>query len=135
MANVITMLRMKAGTLVKPLDIVVIVLSAVLTLAVGSLVYSGGNSSSRVVIRGPDRTWVFPLEAETLVDVPGPMGETRVRIHNGEAAIVSSPCGGQTCVSAGGLHRNGQWAACLPNQVIVLVEGAHDEDAIDAASW
>ena len=126
---------MKAGTMFKPLDIVVIVLSAVLTLAIGSLVYSGESSTSRVIIRGPDRTWVFPLDAETIVDVPGPIGETVVRIHNGEAAIVFSPCNGQTCVSAGGLHKNGQWAACLPNQVFVLVEGANDQDVIDAAAW
>ena len=152
MVNVITIVPMKAGTpgeprnrnflrrwlkgsFVKALDIVVIALSIVLTLTIASLVYSGERSSSHVIIRGPDKTWIFPLDTETQVDVPGLMGETRVRIHNGEASIVSSPCGGQTCVAAGALHKNGQWAACLPNQVMLLIEGADGGDATDALSW
>ena len=56
-------------------------------------------------------------------------------IVNGKAAIVASPCSGQTCVAAGALHKNGQWTACLPNRVFILIEGAEGEDAIDAVSW
>ena len=117
----------------KPLDIPVVVLAAALTLFIGAAVYSGGTVSSRVVVRGPDRTWIFPLNAEEMVTVTGSIGETRVEISRGRAAIVSSPCGGQTCVAAGGLHNNGQWAACLPNRVFLFIEGV--EDAVDAATW
>jgi len=126
---------MKGKTLFKPLDIFVIALAAAITLALGGAVYSGGSSSSRVIIRGADKTWVYPLNAEVQVDVPGPLGETRVEIHDGKAAIVASPCAGQTCVAAGALHKNGQWAACLPNRVFVLVEGADGSEAVDASSW
>lgn len=117
------------------MDILVIVLAAVLTLVIGGVVYSGEVSSSQVIIRSPDKTWVYPLNAETKINATGPIGETVVEIHKGRAAIVSSPCGGQTCVAAGEMHRNGQWAACLPNRVFVLVEGRDSGDAIDAASW
>ena len=119
--------------LFKPLDIFVIALAAALTLCLGGAVYSREKSSSHVVIRGPDKTWIYPLDAEEKVTVTGSAGETTVLIHGGRAAIVASPCGGQTCVAAVEMHRNGQWAACLPNRVFVLIEGGGD--SIDAASW
>ena len=125
---------MRIKTPLKPLDLPVIVLVVAVTLYIGVTVYSGESSSSRVIVRGPDKTWVFPLSAEELVIVEGPLGETKVIISRGRAAIVASPCGGQTCVAAGEIHKNGQWAACLPNRVFLLVEG-EGGDAVDAASW
>ena len=117
----------------KPLDIPVIALAVILTLLIGS--YGRKTASLRVVVRGQDKSWVFPLEAEERISVSGSIGETIVEIHNGRAAIVSSPCSGQTCVAAGGLNKNGQWTACLPNRVFILIEGSEGQDAVDAASW
>jgi len=119
----------------KPLDIPVIILATALTVITGLKAYGRGTNSLSVVVKGPDKTWIFPIEAEEHVSVAGSLGETVVKIHEGRAAIVSSPCNGQTCVAAGELNKNGQWAACLPNRVFILIEGAADSDAIDAASW
>jgi len=126
---------MKGAGFLKALDIFVIILASALTLVIGGVVYSGESSSSHVVIRSQDKTWVYPSDAETRVTISGPVGETIVEIHEGRTAIVSSPCDGQTCVAAGSLSRNGQWAACLPNRVFVLIEGQDGGDVIDAASW
>ena len=117
------------------MDIPVIALAIALTLVIGGVVYSRDAASSRVIIRGPGKAWVYPLDAEEQVIVPGIIGETKVKISGGRALIVSSPCGGQTCVAAGELHKNGQWAACLPNGVFLLIEGAEGKDAVDAAAW
>ena len=119
----------------KAFDVPVILLAAALTLIVGGAAYKKGSSSSRVIIRGPDRSWIFPLNSEEQVLVSGSAGETLVEIRNGRAAIVSSPCSAQTCVAAGELQKNGQWAACLPNKVFLLIEGAEDTDAVDAAAY
>lgn len=120
---------------VKPMDILVIALAAAFTAFIGIKVYSGGYASSNVIIRGPDKTWVYPLNSEADIHVSGPLGETVVHIHEGRAEIVSSPCEGQTCVAAGAMTKNGQWAACLPNRVVVLIEGTDNENGVDAASW
>ena len=120
---------------VKPLDIAVIALGAALTVAVGVSAYMGSRSAPSVIIRGPEATWVFPINAEETITVAGAIGETIVCIHDGHAEIISSPCGGQTCVAAGAMHKNGQWTACLPNKVFVLIEGLEGKDGVDAASW
>jgi hypothetical protein len=121
--------------LLRPLDVPVIILATALTVIIGVKAYDRGTNSLNVVIKGPDKTWIFQLEAEERVSVAGSIGETIVEIRNGRAAIVSSPCNGQTCVAAGEINKNGQWAACLPNRVFILIEGASDADDIDAASW
>ena len=126
---------MKKLPVLKLLDILVIALAAALTAGIGAFVYSGNRSSSHVIIKGPDKTWIYPLNSELEMDVSGSLGETRVVIHNRKAAIISSPCTGQTCIAAGALQKNGQWAACLPNRVFVLVEGDDRGESVDAASF
>ena len=124
---------MKEKLPLKILDIFVLVFAAALIFISASS--SRGKVSSSVTVKGPDRTWVFPLEAEELLSVTGSIGETLVEIHGGKAAIVSSPCGAKTCVAAGKIHKNGQWAACLPNRVFILIEGTDYSEDIDAVSW
>jgi hypothetical protein len=132
---IVKIFAMKGNKILKVLDIPVIALATALTLIIAVTVHGRQTASSRVIVRGPDKTWVFPLEAEELVSVVGYIGETVVEISGGRTAIVSSPCGGQTCVAAGTLHKNGQWAACLPNKVFLLIEGTPAQDDVDAASW
>jgi len=119
----------------KPLDIPVIIFATALTVFIAFLAFAGNAASSQVIIKGPDKTWIFPLDAEERVTVTGPIGVTVVELHAGKAAIVSSPCSGQTCVAAAAVNKSGQWAACLPNRVFLLVESAKGQDTIDAAAW
>ena len=120
---------------IKPLDIPVIILSMALTLFIAARVYSGKSGSPQVIIRGgQDRTWIYPLDTELELSVTGPMGETRVLLGSGRAAVLSSPCNGQTCIAAGGITRSGQWLACLPNRVFLLIEGSGGGE-VDAVSW
>jgi hypothetical protein len=41
----------------------------------------------------------------------------------------------QTCVASGAVHAPGQWAACLPNRVMLYVSEGKTEDNVDAAAW
>jgi hypothetical protein len=130
----------------KPLDFAVIALSLGILIFVSLAVYAAPDSAPRVVIQGSGRTWIFPLDAEEQIAVPGPEGETVIEISGGRARVFSSPCANQTCVAAGHIHRQGEWAACLPNKVIVSIEGSssiagssskevNDSETVDAFVW
>jgi hypothetical protein len=120
----------------KPLDLFIIGISSVLTASLAFAVYGRSRDAGRVIVRGEGKTWVFPLDAEERIGVPGPLGETVVEISGGRARALSSPCANQTCVAAGQLYRRGQWTACLPNRVFVYIEGAGDGDQIlDSTTW
>jgi len=65
------------------------------------------------------------------VDLPGPLGITRLRMRGGQAWIVSSPCPGQLCRRMGRLTGPGRVLACLPNRVLVrFAGGSGDVDGI-----
>ncbi len=75
-------------------------------------------------------------ESRTLV-FQGPVGTTVVEIDgNGHARFVSSDCRDQICVNRGELGHGGEWAACLPNRVILRLDVAAEENAdIDATAF
>lgn len=127
---------MKNRLPLKPLDFAVPAVSLVLIVCSAFALYPDAESGARVVVQGSGRTWVFPLEAEERIAVPGPLGETVVKIGGGRAVVLSSPCANQTCVAAGHIRRPGNWTACLPNKVLVSIEGKKDENGtVDAAAW
>jgi hypothetical protein len=119
----------------RPFDFVVILFALALT-GFSAWTVTGGKGELRVLIRGNAGEWVYPLSAEETVTVPGPLGDTVVRIHHGEAWVEASPCKNQICVQMGRIRRNGAWVACLPNDVSVVIEAAgENENVPDAAVW
>jgi len=122
-------------------DIIIILLVTGITLFSGYSVYIKQDDKTQVLIRGQRGEWLFPIEAEEIITVSGALGDTIVRIGENRAWIESSPCDNQTCAAAGALVRQGQWAACLPNNVLVLLRGGagsgvnHGRDDVDAVVW
>ena len=120
-------------------DVVIILLFAGLTVFSGIYVFSRQSGAPMVVIQGPgNRTWVYPLDSETTVRVRGVLGDdTVVRISGGEVWAESSPCDNQTCVGMGRINAHSwwPWIACLPNNVMFMVEGSDADGHIDGAAW
>ncbi|MDR3019966.1 MAG: NusG domain II-containing protein [Treponema sp.] len=115
-------------------DISIILFAALVTVYSAYFAYLKPQGRLQVLIRGQGREWVFPLDAEEKITVTGQLGDTVARIGGGRAWVESSPCENQTCVAAGVISRHGQWAACLPNGVLVILQGSGGED-VDAISW
>ena len=114
---------MKRKMPVKIPDMVIILLALGLTGFSAFTAYIKPGNSSRVLIRAQDGQWVFPLNAEETLSVGGPLGNTVVRIHGNEAWVESSPCTNQICVASGHVNSRGAWVACLPNNVMFIIEG------------
>ena len=119
---------MKGKFPVKIPDIVIILLAMGLTAFSAYEVYARSGGVVQVVIQGPNnRTWVYPLDSEETVRVRGILGDdTVVRISGGEAWAESSPCDNQTCVGMGRINAESwwPWVACLPNNVMFMIEGS-----------
>jgi hypothetical protein len=75
------------------------------------------------------------MDAAETVNVSGPMGNTVIEIRSGSAFFSSSPCQNQTCVASGVIHLPGQWAACLPNRVMLFIGEGNNKNEVDAAVW
>ena len=87
------------------------------------------SSASYVQIETREGLWRYSLDEDRSVTVTGPVGETVVEISGGRARIVSSDCPTQSCTH-GSIERCPQTLVCLPNEVVVTVEGEGQADAI-----
>jgi len=121
--------------MLKPLDFCVLVPALVVVVASFVFVYSGGGGSPSVNLRGDGGRWVFPLDASETVVISGPLGDTVIEITGGMARVVSSPCADQVCVVMGAVRNSGQWAACLPNRVMLYISAGGDQGDVDATAW
>jgi len=114
-------------------DIIIILAVAGLTFFAAYIAYMRPQGKSLVMIRGDGGEWVYPVNAEETIVVKGPIGDTIVRIHGNSAWIESSPCDNHTCTAVGSVSKQGEWAACLPNNVLLIVHGIDDD--VDGFTW
>ena len=119
---------------IKVPDILIILLVTGITLFSFYSVYFMPQANTQVLIRGQGSEWTFPIEAKETVEVPGIIGNTIIKIEDKKAWVESSPCDNQTCVASGFVMRQGQWAACLPNGVLLMIQGFGGDD-VDAVVW
>jgi len=128
-------------TWVKIIDIFIILAVAAITFFAAYVVYIKPQEKPQVIIRGQDGEWTFPLNAEETIIVTGPIGETTIRLSKNNAWIEASPCENKNCVAAGSITKQGQWTSCLPNNVLLMIQGTSSGDAsagdnnVDSVAW
>ncbi len=80
--------------------------------------------ANKVQIRLADKIiGTYSLNQQRDIHVHGALGDSLIRIHQGQARFVRSPCQNQYCVHQHWLKRAGQVAICLPNQVSLELMG------------
>ena len=57
-------------------------------------------------------------------------GSNTLVVENGEAWVSEANCPDHVCMGMGHISRNGEFIACLPNRLIVVVEGG-EQSPID----
>lgn len=91
--------------------------------------FSSQEDSSVVVIRAGGKTYRYSVNQNQQAAIPGPLGDTVVEIKEGKVRILSSPCPNHTCMR-GSISRYPESLVCLPNDVIVQIEGEGETDAV-----
>jgi hypothetical protein len=126
---------MKRKLPVKSADIVIIFIALGLIVYWAVSVYALPGNTAQVMIQGSGQIWLFPLDADETVSVPGPIGNTIIRIHDNKAWVESSPCDNQICVAGGRIHQPGIWIACLPNNVLLRIKGSEESSSVHRTTW
>ena len=85
---------------------------------------AGFNQGDWVIIKVAEKQVArFPLMTDRVIQVQGPLGTTEVEINQGRARIVRSPCKLKICIKSGYIQYADRLSACLPNKVVVRIEG------------
>ena len=111
----------------KPLDALVVLAVLLLGVAAAWLAYGGENSSALTATvkhwgQVVARVELSSLTEEKTVSIDGAYHLT-VTLDRTGAAVTDSDCPGQDCLHTGRITRSGQSIVCLPEQVIVTLEG------------
>ncbi|MFT4577982.1 MAG: hypothetical protein ACI8PD_002114 [Nitrospinales bacterium] len=93
---------------------------------------SGMGQGSWVVIEvDQKRVARYALSKDRITHVEGPLGITKIEIRDGKARILRSPCKLKVCIKSGYIQYADRISVCLPNRVVVRIEG-NAERGLDA---
>ena len=120
-------------SLVRPGDWLVVILGVSICVLSYSMVWQDGAAEKVIVKRGGEVFAELDLLYDRQIDVPGPLGVTRLEVRARRVRVVSDPGPRQYCVLQGWLSRAGEVAVCAPNQVSVLVLGR--KEVYDSLSY
>ena len=71
------------------------------------------------------------LDENATITVPGPLGESVVRIEDSAVFMFWSPCPAKVCMNLGEIRYAGECIACVPNRVYVVIrDGKRQADSI-----
>ncbi|MCK5527475.1 MAG: NusG domain II-containing protein [Candidatus Latescibacteria bacterium] len=107
------------------------------------LLLSGLSFLALAAFRGAGQTLVVEQDGKVLarrsiadedtLRIPGPLGVTTIRIAEGRARVLNAPCPQQLCVKTGAISKAGAMVVCVPNRVVVRIEGP-SKDGVDAVT-
>jgi len=104
-------------------DWLVLVVGAIFSLWLASNIWKANLADKAIVRSGGKIFRILPLSQDIELNVPGPLGLSKISIRNRQARIASDPSPRQYCVRQGWLKQAGESAICLPNQISLELSG------------
>lgn len=98
-----------------------------------SVSQADAGADAKVIIKSGGELFAeYPLSETVEVKVPAPEGSQKgdyniVVIKDGCASVTEASCSNQVCVKHGSISRAGESIVCLPNRLVVSVEGGSQE--------
>jgi hypothetical protein len=126
-------------TLIRPLDIVVLVLIA--AAAAGSFFLMKTEAGSRAEIYVNNRkTASFNLDGPAqLKDITTKIGKVRVKYGDGSVQVIQSPCPQKICIRQGAISHISKNIICLPAHLQIVItdetNSLKSADGIDVISY
>ena len=109
----------------------VILIGLLICLTLGSILmtdvlFEPGESVS-VIVDGKEM-YRLSLSENRTIDVQGPLGPTVIQVEKGHAFIQKAPCPYKTCIKMGKINRSGDIIVCIPNRILLKIEGKNRRD-------
>ncbi len=83
-----------------------------------------GSGAAAVVSVDGEVVGRYPLNRDGTFPLNN--GSNILVVENGEAWVSEANCPDKVCMGMGKISRNGEFIACLPNRLIVVVEGGEE---------
>lgn len=100
---------------------IILIASIAASLIIGSI--SPAKGEKAVIISEGRIFGVYSLYENRTVAVLSNGHVNKILIRGGEARMISSNCSGKDCIHQGSISKTSESIVCLPNKVIVKIEG------------
>jgi len=108
--------------------LILILLAAAAAVFAGYRVLNRGSGSQAVVYVGDEEYQRLSLNQDQELLITGKGGGTnRLIIRDGQADVTEASCPDKICVHQSPISEIGETIVCMPNQVIVTIEGEGQE--------
>ncbi|MDC7244446.1 MAG: NusG domain II-containing protein [Sphaerochaetaceae bacterium] len=107
-------------------DIIIFIISLSISILSFTL-YTTLDGALEVHVTSGGKEWVYDLSVDTTETFTGPVGTTTMEIKNNSVHVHDSDCKNQICVLMGWISKPGEWVACLPNNVFIVIQGTVEE--------
>ena len=97
-------------------------------------VFTKKSGSRILMVQTQGERYAYSMEKNMRLEFSGPCGKSIIIKENEEAWFENSDCENRICVESGKISRPNQWAACLPNGIIIYIEGEEEKESLDAIS-
>jgi hypothetical protein len=116
-------------------DIILIAgLLLVAVVGLGIIRYGAGGTSEVVISVDGEETVRVPLSEDRRFSVDGPLGKTEIEIKDERVRVVDSPCKRKICVQSGWIDKPYQTIICVPNRVVINLQGSKDRHKLDGVT-
>lgn len=107
----------------KPADILFGAVSVILIIVSLLMISDRGGTGANAVIKVKDSEYIYPLNKDRELLLTGVLGDAHLTIKDNYIEFNNSPCRDKICIHMGKAASDGDYLACLPNRIIVTVEG------------
>lgn len=90
--------------------------------------FNGNKNYLTIIDRVEEKD--YSLFENKTITVKGDLGEVKIEIKNGKARIIESNCKEKLCIKRGWISIIGEYSACLPNRVFIIIKGRSNIDGI-----
>jgi len=100
----------------------VLLVIAVAFLIGSMLIKSNTKEPEAVVLVAGKEYGRYPLSEDTIVKIPGKLGENTLTISGGKAYMSDAVCPDKICMKAGEKDKNSEVIVCLPGEIVIKIE-------------
>lgn len=109
-------------------DFLVLFIIALVGLVIGGFIIVTSKSGENVVVKvDAEVIKTLPLGMDTVYEIKTKAGTNTLTIKDHKAYMSYATCPDKLCMKMGRIDKSGQSVVCLPNRVIIQIEGGDYE--------
>jgi len=112
----------------KKADIILTIGLIIIGLVMTWYFTTGGEDAQLLKVTVDGQVYgTYPLDEDQSITVKQQSHTNKINIHDNSVSMVFSDCHGQDCVQSHAISKTGEQIVCLPNKVILEIEGGEAE--------